>query len=193
MFGKDPRVSCWKYDDWTPIWRVIKNVKNWHWRTDNIYHFLLIKSISRGFLQGARSVVSLLTYTKLFTYPFKTEIISACSRLLTDPASWASYVKRQQQHQLSCLQFWKQQKDIQIPIQSTWKKIFIGTRLHFKVQTFYPSAVHLPANWIFSSYMLCQIMHTKFFMFCNGHFKFVSNNSHIHIIHNPTSLSLSLL
>ena len=49
MFGKDPRVSCWKYDDWTPIWRVIKNVKNWHWRTDNIYHFLLIKSISRGF------------------------------------------------------------------------------------------------------------------------------------------------
>ena len=76
--------------------------------------------------------------TFYFTYPFKIEIISACSRLLTDPASWTSYVKRQQQHQLPCLQFWKQQKDIQIPIQSTWKKIFIGTRLHFKVQLSIP-------------------------------------------------------
>ena len=85
MFGKDPRVSCWKYDDWTPIWRVIKNVKNWHWRTDNIYHFLLIKSISRGFLQDARSVVSLMT-CKTFLHTHSKlkwfQHVPVCSQIL---------------------------------------------------------------------------------------------------------------
>ena len=61
-----------------------------------------------------------------------TWAISARYCLLSNPTRWPSSSQHQQQRELSSLQFWEQQKDIQIPLQCYWQAS--DTELSFKVR-----------------------------------------------------------
>ena len=97
IFGKDPRVSWWKHDDGNDVWRVIKYAKDW------LEEFLFLHIFVLFLTQGRRG------RKKTF---INVEIFLASSSVLSNSPHWPSSFEHQQQHQLPCLQFWKQQEDI---------------------------------------------------------------------------------